>query len=258
MKNADCTVLVCSCDCYADILPPFAGLLHRFWPDCPFETVLSTETDPGVPGFDRVVAAGAGKPWCQRLLFALDRIETPYVLMLCDDYFVSGEVDTRRILSRLSQMREFGAANLRLVPNPRPTAANSVPFSGAPGLARYKPLSAYSIATQTGIWDREFLKGLADGKSTIWELERRGSFDPITSDKTLLVTLEREFPFVDAVHKGHWERAALELCRENGIDTGCSPRTLPPLGARVVEGLKKAVFSVFPWNWIVRVQNALG
>ena len=258
MKNSDCTVLVCSCDEYADILPPFAALWRRFWSDCPFETVLSTETDPGVPGFDRVVAAGAGRPWCERLAFALDHIETPYVLMLCDDYFLSGEVDTRRILGRLSQIREFGASNLRLVPNPKPTSANSTPFSEGVGLARYKPLSAYSVATQTGIWERSFLRGLAEGKTTIWELERRGSFDPATSDKVLLATLEREFPFVDAVHKGHWERAALEICRRNGVDTSCSARTLPPMSTRVVEGLKKLVFSLFPWNWIVRIQNLLG
>ena len=160
MKNGDCTVLVCSCDEYADILPPFMGLWRKFWPDCPFEIVLSTETGRDVPGFDRVLAAGAGKPGCARLVNALNHIDTPYVLMLCDDYFLSGAVDTQLVLRRLSQMREFGASNLRLVPNPAPTAVNTLPFDGDPGLFRYKPLSAYAIATQTGIWDRAFLRGL--------------------------------------------------------------------------------------------------
>ena len=46
MKNAGCMVLGASCDKYADILVPFSVLWRKFWPDCPFETVLVTETVP--------------------------------------------------------------------------------------------------------------------------------------------------------------------------------------------------------------------
>ena len=252
-----CTVLVCSCDKYADILPPFAALWRRFWPDCPFETVLVTESDPGIAGFDRVVACGRGGTWCSRLVRGLDAVRTPYVLMLCDDYFLFKGVDTARFLSRLSQMQAFGAANLRLIPNPKPGAANASPFGHGTDLFRYKPLTAYSIATQSGIWERGFLRSLADGRASIWEFERYGSFDDRTLGSTLLVTPTKEFPFVDAVHKGHWERFGLDVCRENNVDLSGISRTLPPFKTRLVEGLKRLVFRVVPWNWIVRVQNAL-
>ena len=42
----DCTVVVAGCDKYADLLAPFSALWRKFWPDCPFETVLLTETVP--------------------------------------------------------------------------------------------------------------------------------------------------------------------------------------------------------------------
>ena len=99
--NTDCTVLVCSCDKYADLLTPFSVLWRKFWPDCPFETVLVTETRPEQElCFSRVVACGKGGDWCGRLVEALETISTPYILMLCDDYYLFAPVDTAGILRR--------------------------------------------------------------------------------------------------------------------------------------------------------------
>ena len=258
--NSDCTVIVCSCDKYADLLPPFTALWRRFWPDCPFGTVLVTESDPSVGGFDRVIACGPGGTWCSRLVAALRQIETPYVLMLCDDYYLSKPVDTALMLKRLSQIREFDAFNLRMIPNPKPTGSNSEAFGNGTDLLQYRPNTAYCIATQSGFWNKEFLAKLAEGKSSIWEFERYGSFDPAIAAKPILVTPTKEFPFVDAVHKGHWEKFGLAVCRENGIDLSGIRRTLPPFRARLVEGIKGLVFRIVPTTLLVRLQNrfALG
>ena len=163
MTNTDCTVLVCSCDKYADLLAPFATLWRKYWPDCPFETVLVTETAPdGKLCFNRVVACGKGGNWCGRLVVALEAIATPYVIMLCDDYYLSSPVDTAGILLRLGQAKNYDAANLRLIPNPVPGVRNSSPAEG--GLFEYHKNTAYCIATQAGIWNREFLQSLAKGR----------------------------------------------------------------------------------------------
>jgi len=258
MKNSDCTVVVCSCDEYADILPPFSALWKKYWPDCPFGTVLVTETAPADSMcFDRVIACGKSGNWCSRLVMALGQIETPYVLMLCDDYYLEKPVDTDLMLRRLGQIKQFGANNLRMIPNPKPGKANAKPFGNGTDLFQYVPMTAYSVATQSGFWRREFLSKLATGRATIWELERYGSFDPIAAEKPLLVTPTKEFPFLDAVHKGCWETWGVKVCQENGIDISGIARTLPPFKTRLVEGLKGLVFAIFPWNWIVRVQNAL-
>lgn len=261
MKNTDCTVLVCSCDKYADLLRPFSDLWRKFWPDCPFDITLVTETAPSTPlCFDRVIACGPGGNWCSRLVVALGQTKTPYVLMLCDDYYLAKPVDTSLMLKRLSQIKSFDAANLRMIPNPTPKANNSTPFGHDTDLSRYKTNTAYCIATQSGFWNREFLLALADGKSSIWEFERYGSFDPLTAGKRLLVSPKKEFPFVDAVHKGHWEKFGLAVCRENNIDLTGITRTLPPFKIRLKEGVKGLIFRIVPTTLLVRVQNrfALG
>jgi len=253
MKNTECTVLVASCDKYADLLDPFARLWRKHWPDCPFETALVTETAPSEPlCFDRVFACGPGGNWCSRLVQALDRIATPYVILLCDDYYLDRPVDTALILTRLEQAKRFDAVDLRLIPNP----VTKVPYRE--GLREYPKNTAYCIATQAGIWNRAFLRKLADGKASIWEFERYGSFDLAGETRPILCTPTKEFPFVDAVHKGCWEPFGVKVLKDNGIDFDFSKRGLPPLKTKLVEGFKALVFRLVPNTLIVRVQNALG
>ena len=257
MKNGDCTVLVCSCDKYADLLPPFSLLWRKFWPDCPFETVLVTETAPHECGtsFDCVVATGLGLNWSQMLVRALERISTPYVLMLMNDYFLSGQVDTKRVLMRLEQAKRFDVANLRMNPNPK----GETPWRDTDLMEMPKNV-AYCVTCQAGIWNCGFLLGLARRNKSAWEFERYGSFMVGDEKRPLLVTPTKEFPFVDAVHKGYWEKFGLAVCRENGVPVDTAARTLPPFKVRFVEGVKAFVFHVVPTTLLVRVQNrfALG
>lgn len=249
----DCAVIVASCDAYGDVLKHFAALKLKFWPDCPFETVLVTETAPAPsPAFDRVVACGGGTNWAQRLVTALEAISVPYVLMLCDDYLLEAPVDTPLVLRRLDKARELDAANLRLIPNPR----RGMPRED--GLMEYPKNTAYCISTLAGIWNREFLLGLARGAASIWEFERYGSFAVGGERRALLAARTREFPFVDAVHKGHWEKAGVKVCRENGLVVDLAKRGMPPVSVRLIEAFKALVFAVVPNTLIVRVQNALG
>lgn len=252
----DCTILVASCDKYADLLEPFVRLFKKNWPDCPFELVLVTETDPHLDGFSRVIACGRGLDWAERERRALKTIETPYVMMLCDDYYLSAPVDTALVLRRLDQMKRFGAANLRLIPNPKLTKSNAKEF--AEGLWEYRKNTAYCIATQAGFWELGFLRKLAEGKTSIWDFERYGSFEVGDESRPLLVTPTKEFPFLDAVHKGCWEPWGVKCLKENGIAYDFSKRGLPSLKTRLVEGFKALVFHLVPNDWIVRFQNAFG
>jgi hypothetical protein len=254
--NKDCTVLVCSCDKYADLLEPFSILWKKYWPDCPFETVLVTESEiENSLCFNRVISCGNGLSWCNMLVKALDNIDTPYVMMVLDDYFLVSPVETERILLRLEQAKKYDAANLRLIPNPNPDKRNSIPV--ADGLREYRKDTAYCIATQAGIWNRNFLRSLACGKESIWEFERYGSFDVGNEQRALLVTQEKEFPFIDAVHKGCWEKFGVKCLEDNGITFDFSKRGLPSFRIRLIEGIKAFIFAIVPTTLLVRLQNAL-
>ena len=253
MTHPACTVLVTSCDAYHDVEGPFIALWRKFWPDCPFETVLLSET-VSCDGFDRVILTGKGKCWCEMLAEALDQIRTPYVVLLMNDYYLEAPVDTANVLRRLEQAQAFDAANLRLMPNPPGRRA----FRPDCDLREYPRNAAYCVTCQTGIWNRGYLRGLAARNRSAWEFERFGSFMLADETRPLLVTPTKEFPFLDAVHKGFWEPWGVRVMRENGIAYDFSRRGEPPFSVRVREASKKLVFAVFPWTLIVRVQNLLG
>ena len=258
MRNKDCTVLVTSCDAYQDVERPFIAPFRKYWPDCPFELVLVTETadcpdseaNRDAPRFDRIHATGKGKNWCQMLAEALTQIETPYVLLLMNDYLLTSPVDTLGFQRRLAQAKMFDAANLRLNPNPK----GRISWRGS-DLLEYPKNTAYCVTCQTGIWNKSYLMKLADQNRSAWEFERLGSFMVGDEPRPLLVTREKEFPFIDAVHKGYWEEAGIELCRRNGIPIDFTARLRQPLHVKAREGFKSLIFAVFPWTLVVRIQN---
>jgi len=251
-----CTVLVASCDRYADLLGPFIALFRKYWPECPFPVALVTETDPGVDGFDRTIACGPGGTWCSRLVRAIDEIDTPYVLMLCDDYYLDRPVDTALLLKRFAQMQELKAINLRMIPNPAPTEKNASRREAEPALWEYRKRMAYCVATQAGFWDRAFLRRQAAKTDSIWEFERYGSYDflPEEENRPLLVTPTKEFPFLDAVHKGCWETWGVACLKANGIAFDFAKRWLPPYSTRVREGIKRFIWKLNP-DLVTRLQN---
>lgn len=250
---ATCTVLVASCDAYADVVPGFEFFWQKYWPDCPFEVVLLTENLPETEGmFQRVIRVGVGLNWSQCLTRALEQISTPYVMFLCNDYYLNAPVDTTQIGKRLSQAIQLNAVNLRLIPNP-PTKHV---FDASLGLLEYRKQTAYCISTQTGFWNREFLLGLLSKTASAWEFERRGSYLVADETRPILATMTREFPFLDVIHKGYWEAFGVAHCRAHGVDIDWKKRGLPGIGIRIKEGLKKVIFDLNP-DYVTRIQNWL-
>ena len=251
-RNSDCTILVASCDAYADVLAHFETFFAKFWPDCPFAAVLVTETERSSNGiFSRQVACGRGMSWSAMLVKALDTIHTPFVVLMMDDYFLSEKVDTAHFLRRLDDAKRLNAASLRLIPSPATYRSIDETFGV------YAPNTAYCVSCQVSIWARDFIRGIASATTSAWEFERRGSFMCGGEKRPFLVTRKKEFPFIDAVHKGCWEKFAVGLCAKNGVALDFSRRPPPPLKKRMVEFLKAAAFKIFPINWIVKVQNAV-
>lgn len=92
-----CTVLVNSCDEYYDLWEPFFTLFKKFWGDCPYQIVLNTEHKMYTAenlnikcinlSSKRKVAYG------ERFIRCLRQIETEYIVLLMDDFFLRDKVE---------------------------------------------------------------------------------------------------------------------------------------------------------------------
>lgn len=220
----DVGVLVASCDAYADLWEPFFTLFRRYWPDCPYRVWLGSNflapPDPAVEG----LAVGEDLDWATGFRAMFERIPCERVIVLLEDYLLTAPADTARIVRLVDRMVERDAACMRLVPVPGAPAADP-DFDDAGELPRGSP---YRVSLQAAVWDRHALLALVTPGESPWRLEVDGSVRSAELSQPFLSVVDgAEWPlpyFATAVLRGRWMRAAVELCRREGVPVDLSVR----------------------------------
>lgn len=237
------SVIVMSCDKYSDLWEPFVRCFERYWADCPAPIYLVTETlISNSKLFTETIRCGVHTEWTDRLGLCLDKIDSKYVIMLCDDYLLCDNVDNQMIEHLLKIAIRYSAGNLRMLPNPSHTMVVSKDME----IGECVKGVPYRIATQAGIWQKDYLKRFTKMQTSIWGFERMGSVLSNTYPERILCTLRHMFPFEDAVHKGKWERAGIRLCERNGITIDFSRRSVMTQKDYFVTNLKGLIQNSAP------------
>ncbi len=196
----DCTLLISSCDRYADLWIPYFTLLRRRWSDCPFPVVLITEDQfPAIQGV-RALGLGSGLDWSSLMIRALDAIDSPYVLLTLEDFFLRKEVDSARILALFEEVQRKQLRMLRLIPRPGPTTV-------IPGVSEYGAIAStalYRVSTQASFWHVETLRQLLVIGETAWEFEVNGTKRSGEYDGFAAVWLDALPYWHHVVERGKW------------------------------------------------------
>ena len=232
MNNTDITVIVHSTDRFADCWDPFFKLLRVYWPDCFYPIILNTETRSYTyDGLDikasRIAStAGAAWPtWSESLLRGLDLVKTDIVLLMLDDCFINGPVDTQSLDYCIRAMRAQGYSSITLTEHGKHRAAVPGPD---PRLLDIRQDARYRLSTSPALWRvsalRRYLKPAENG----WQFEIFGSWRARrTPDSLLLVDTAYSggvIPYFQAVYdsaivKGKWQHGVEDLFRAHGIET---------------------------------------
>lgn len=240
-------MIVQTCDAFSDCWGPFFQLWARYWPDCPYEVVLSTESKEYQHPSLKITcftskSHGIESPdWSDRLLGCLDFVQTPYVFHIQEDYFLQAKVDGRLICEALSLMESEGWAHVGLTHfGPRGTLR---PTSHA-WLNETPPGRAYRVNTQAALWDRvQYKKVLRPGESC-WQFEILGTWRERGSGRRFAnVAPERArvSPVVDytatGILKGCWHPAIPRLFAAEGIPMDFSIRGMHKPTSRLASKL---------------------
>ncbi len=222
---SDTAVLVVSCDAYQDVWHAFFHCYFKYWPDNPYPTYLVSNhtayADPRV----RPILVGEDRDWSSNLLQALERLETPRVMLFLEDFFLTERVDTARVLRLERLLVERQAACLRLFPEPGPDAP--LPGAEQEHVGTIGRDAGWRVSTQTAFWQKDALSRLLVRGESAWQFEiagserSRGGGDPFLSVEADQAAVSILFW---AIMRGRWTDRGLRHCRREGVAVDLSRR----------------------------------
>jgi hypothetical protein len=227
MERPNYTLLVNSCDSFEDCWVPFFTLLDRFWQGQRPGIILNTEKKQfefdGLHITSSTVNSNRASrmTWSECLAQVLEKVPTPIVLYMQEDYFLESPVDVELIESMVQLMLDQPEiAHIGLTP-----FGSMPPFtpSAHPRLERIGARAKYRISTQAGLWRPEALKSYIRPWETGWMFELFGTLRSWRR-QDLFLTLSRgggNFPLVyqhTGIVKGQWSKFVPSLFAREKIN----------------------------------------
>ncbi|MBR0349163.1 MAG: hypothetical protein IIX16_05925 [Clostridia bacterium] len=236
----DLTILVCSCDAYADLWNPFFTLFKKYWPFRDVPIILNTESKNfSFDGLDiKCIHSPSEKRYGKRMLNALSNIKTKYVLLLLDDFFLRKPVSEENIFQIINWMKSD--KNIAYFScEPSPTYA-SYEVNKYPGFKRVPPASDYTLNMQAAIWQTKILKEFWRPSATPWEWEtiynplilkhpEHKFYCPIHSKDSFLDYGHYAYGDIWGVYRGKWVTEDVDpLFKKENIEVDYSIRGIYP------------------------------
>ena len=209
-------IYVSSPKSYQDVLNVFLFCKRKNWSSCPYPLVISTNHEVAYSDARVINSGNVNDSWVERSLQALRELDCKYVMLLCDDIFISRQINSYQITEILDYMDEHKINFCRLKPLKSGKQIEGIPF-----LSYVNRNTPYAINLQQGIFCREYLvRLLGDSGRSAWDIEGDLLKQASQADATLfddVITCNREiFPVIHAVEKGKWFPTALKKVKQMG------------------------------------------
>lgn len=216
-KETQCAILIVSCDKYQDLWNSCIILLRKFWKDCPFKVYLLSNTIKA--NFDDVMSITVGNDysWSESLQNALDQISETYVLLYIEDLYLTGHVQSEKIVQLVNWAIEKDINYLRLNPTPAP----DIPYNNDVGIISKG--SVYRSSVVFSLWKKDVLSKLLIKGENAWEFEEIGTVRSDDYDGFFASTKEL-IPACNTVIKGVWEREAVKTITKLGLKPDLAKR----------------------------------
>lgn len=215
------TILISSFDGYSDCWAPVCHGFTRYWPDCPYPIFLMTTGKDFPHGRINVLKVGGGPDWSARMLEALERIATPYVMYFQEDYWINEPVDTASVTSYVALMEKYGLNYIRLLSKPAP----DFDFTYDSRLGVLAEEAEYRTSAQISIWRRQVFLTLIRPRESVWGFELNGTPRSRRYGETFLST--KRFGQDDyyygiryvctAINQGKWATTAKAYAKSEGL-----------------------------------------
>lgn len=249
-ESATVAILIPSWDGYRDVWGAFVHCLFTYWPDCPYDVVLGTNTLEYPDTRVRTICIGADVDYSSNLRAMLHRVDHPWVIVWVDDFLLSVSVDTARTSAVIRLAQQANATSLLLHAT---NALRRIRRRPAP-IAEFPRSNPYRVSLCPALWNRQdLLRLLKDGESA-WAFETAGSQRAGAGDYAFYGVTDvgggPPLAAVNAIVKGRVTPEALDLLQREGLPN--------PFGARPVLSRGLTWYRrMRPWipNWLVSARQ---
>jgi len=240
-SDLPCSILVCSCDKYRDLWIPFFALFKRYWPLCKMPVYLGTNCTLFDKANVTTLSAGATSAWSRRLRFFLENLDTDYVLLMLEDFFLDQPVFSHEVEEQIRLLRERNGVCMRLFPNPPADYIRN-------GAGILHARAAFRVSLQAAIWNRSKLLELLVDEESPWDFEIFGSRRSQRWRSGFYCVSKPVIHYRHVVERGEWFRSAARFYAAQNI--GCNFEARPVMGP-FKAGFKKLV------NWLRILGNKI-
>lgn len=211
------SIYVSSPDSYSDVFSVFYRAFFRYWKDCPYDFYLTTNTQ----AYEDIKCIQNNKPgdtWVERTLAAMPKIDSKYLLLMCDDTFISQPVNNIDIERILDYMDNNNIKYCRI----KPIKAKDI-IGKEIGLCHVSTNIPYAVNLQIGIIRKDFLMHLlGDGKKSAWEIEgniqNKLKVDKYNNYVDIVAVNKPIVSFVHGIWKGKWIRGTYNYIKKEYPD----------------------------------------
>jgi len=213
-------ILVMSCDKNNDLWEPFYHCIEKYWPNHP-EIIYSTETLNN-PYYKTICLNYTIEKWTKRARETVEKIDDKYILLMCDDIFITNYVDESNIESLINYIdNDTASINLHICSKSDNKKVNN--------LINIRNKHNCLTSVMCGIWNKSNLIKIFSIDRTPWELEE--SSNDYNNYKFFIVNKSNIINFgynkkgdLFGVFMGKWIRKTVNFLLNDGCNIDTSIR----------------------------------
>lgn len=192
------SVLIGTCDSYSPLWKNFDILFQRYW-QLKTKNYLVSETLIYDNDLYKTIIPGQLQ-WGERMLKALEEIDTEYTFFILDDYYLTEPFTEEFIQNHIKILEQYGADKIMM----------DIDY-GEPvyylehitdDLYKFKNHSDYLNSVQPAIWKTEYLKTVMKPEYSPWNFEIEGNVFTKTLDPLILLKKRDEHMYFNFVRIG--------------------------------------------------------
>ena len=225
-EKIKCAVLVSSCDKYEDAWLPFFSLVKKYWKGMDYPFYLNTETKKvgEIAGVEITTVNCPEKncSWSKRLIGALKKIPSKYVIFMLEDFFLMSKVEQNEIDRAISLMDlNKNIANVNFGYGKDILSDEYI----ADNYAKRSRKTSYYLNAQAAVWRKKALINVLSPYESAWQFELYGSeraklypYDfIIKKDDIPVFDYHTQLNFNLGIQKGMWMTGNVEFFEKEGI-----------------------------------------